>query len=208
MLYLEPDMAGFASEKPLAHSAGGVFNYSSGTAVILSSLWQGRFDDPAVALGWPRQALFGPLGMASAIMETDATGTFVGSSYVYATARDWARFGLFMQQDGEWNGARILPEGYVAWMRSEAPASKGEYGMGQVWLHGPSGSTPDGENPDTGFDIPDDAFWFLGHDGQSVAVIPSKKLVVVRLGLTPSNLGYKSQGLVAALAKFVPAIPE
>ncbi|HTT97788.1 MAG TPA: serine hydrolase [Rhizomicrobium sp.] len=206
MLYLEPDMAGFASAKPLAGDIGKVWSYSSGTTNVLSRIWQNAAGE--TSLTWPRTALFNPLGMKSAIFETDARGTFVGSSYVYATARDWARFGLFMQQDGEWNGTRILPEGYVNWMQNEAPASKGEYGNGQVWLHGPSGSTPDGENPDTGFDIPDDAFWFLGHDGQSVAVIPSKKLVVVRLGLTPSNLGYKSQGLVAALAKFVPATPE
>jgi CubicO group peptidase (beta-lactamase class C family) len=206
MLYLEPDMAGFASAKPLAGDIGKVWSYSSGTTNVLSRIWQNAAGE--TSLTWPRTALFNPLGMKSAIFETDARGTFVGSSYVYATARDWARFGLFMQQDGEWNGTRILPEGYVNWMQSEAPASKGEYGSGQVWLHGPSGSTPDGENPDTGFDIPGDAVWFLGHDGQSVAVIPSKRLVVVRLGLTPSNLGYKSQGLVAALAKFVPAIPE
>ena len=89
-------------------------------------------------------------------------------------------------------------------MKTEAPASKGEYTNGQIWLHGPSAGTPEGQNPDEGFDLPEDAYWFLGHDGQSIAVVPSKKLVVVRLGLTPSKLGYKSQGLVAALAKFVP----
>jgi CubicO group peptidase (beta-lactamase class C family) len=204
MLYLERDMAAFASEKPLLTPAGSTFSYSSGTAVMLSALWQNRFDDPAVALAWPRRALFGPLGMASAIMETDASGTFVGSSYVYATARDWARFGQFMLQGGVWNGQPLLPEGFVSWMTEAAPASNGEYGRGQLWLHGPQAGTPDGEDPDAGFPIPADAYWLLGHDGQSTTVIPSKNLVVVRMGLTPSKLRYKAQALVAAIAAALP----
>lgn len=199
MLYLEPDMAAFAENKPLVGDVGKAWNYSTGTTVLLSRLWQDAAGD--AASGLPRKALFDPIGMTSAVLETDARGTFVGSSYLYATARDWARFGQFILQDGVWKGTEILPPGYVAWMHEEAPASKGEYGKGQVWLHGPSAGTPDGEDPDKGFDMPADAFWFLGHDGQSIAVIPSKKLVVVRLGLTPSTLGYKSQGMVAALAK-------
>ena len=201
MLYLEPDMAAFAENKPLVGEVGKAWNYSTGTTVLLSRLWQDAAGDAASAL--PRKALFDPIGMTSAVLETDARGTFVGSSYLYATARDWARFGQFILQEGVWNGTEILPKGFVAWMHEEAQASKGEYGKGQVWLHGPSAGTPDGEDPDKGFDLPADSFWFLGHDGQSVAVVPSKKLVVVRLGLTPSKLGYKSQGMVEALAKLV-----
>jgi CubicO group peptidase (beta-lactamase class C family) len=204
MLYLEKNMGAFASEKPLAYPAGSTFNYSSGTAVMLSYLWQNRFDDPAVALAWPRKELFGPLGMASTVMETDASGTFVGSSYIYATARDWARFGQFMLQGGVWNGRPLLPEGFVAWMTEEAPASKGEYGRGQLWLHGPQAGTPAGQDPDAGFGLPNDAYWLLGHDGQTTTVIPSRNLVVVRLGLTPSKLAYKPQALVAAIATALP----
>lgn len=204
MLYFENNMPAFATEKPILHSAGGHFSYSSGTAVILSRLWQNQFDFEDDALAWPRAALFAPLGMDSAVMETDSGNTFVGSSYVYATARDWARFGQFLLQDGVWNGRRILPEGFVGWMREEAPASNGEYGRGQLWLHGPQAGTPDGEDPDAGFDLPDDAFWLLGHDGQSTTVIPSRNLVVVRMGLTPSRLGYKPQALVEALVKALP----
>jgi CubicO group peptidase (beta-lactamase class C family) len=201
MLYLEPDMAGFAAAKPLVQPVGTTFSYSSGTTVLLSRLWQDAVGDPDQALVWPREALFGPLGMASAVMETDARGTFAGSSYMYATARDWARFGQLLAQDGVWNGAELLPPDFVAWMREPAPASKGEYGRGQVWLHGPLAGKPDGQDPDAGFDLPDDTFWLLGHDGQSVAIVASKRLVVVRLGLTPSKLGYKPQALVEALAK-------
>lgn len=201
MLYLQPDMAGFAADKQIESSSGGVFNYSSGTAVIIARIWQDLFDDPQVSLAWPRKALFDPLGMTSAVMETDATGTFVGSSYGFATAHDWARFGQFLLQNGEWGGRQLLPEGFAQWMREPAPASNGEYGRGQVWLHGPQAGTPDGQDPDAGFELPEDAFWLLGHDGQSTAIVPSKNLVVVRLGLTPTKLGYKPQAMVAALSK-------
>jgi CubicO group peptidase (beta-lactamase class C family) len=199
MLYLEPDMAAFAADKPLVAEIGEHFHYSSGTAAMLSRIWQNRFDDPQVALEWPRSALFGPLGMDSAVLETDASGTFVGSSYLYAGARDWARFGQFLLQEGVWESKQILPAGYVAWMREPAPASNGDYGRGQLWLHGPRANTPEGQHSDTGFTLPDDAFWLLGHDGQTTTVVPSSNLVVVRMGLTPSNMGYKPQGLVQAL---------
>jgi CubicO group peptidase (beta-lactamase class C family) len=108
MLYLEPDMAGFAAAKPLVEPVGTTFSYSSGTTVLLSRLWQDAAGDPEQALVWPREALFGPLGMTSAVLETDARGTFAGSSYMYATARDWARFGQFLAQDGVWNSCRRI----------------------------------------------------------------------------------------------------
>ncbi|MDG4903389.1 MULTISPECIES: serine hydrolase [unclassified Mesorhizobium] len=198
MLYLEPDMAGFAEAKPLGGEVGKAFSYSSGTAVMLSRLWQEAIGDKVKALSWPRTALFEPLGMHSAVLETDERGTFVGSSYLYATAHDWARFGQFLLQGGVWNGAQILPAGFVDWMRQPAPASK-VYGNGQVWIEGPG----DEENPGAGAaaGLPKDTYWMEGHDGQTVAIIPSEQLVVVRLGLTPAKLGYRPQAMVAALVK-------
>lgn len=198
MLYLEPDMAGFAEAKPLAAEVGKVFSYSSGTAVMLSRLWQDAIGDKTKALAWPRTALFEPLGMHSAVLETDEQGTFVGSSYLYATAHDWARFGQFLLQGGVWNGNQILPAGFVDWMREPAPASK-VYGKGQLWLEAPG----DEENPGAGVaaGLPKDTYWMEGHDGQTVAIIPSEQLVVVRLGLTPAKLGYRPQTMVGALVK-------
>ncbi|MVA97123.1 serine hydrolase [Nitratireductor sp. CAU 1489] len=204
MLYLEPDMAGFAAAKPLAAEPGTTFSYSSGTTLILSRLWQDALGEPQAALDWPREALFDRIGMASAVLEADASGTFVGSSYLYATARDWARFGQLLLQEGRWNGTDVLPLGYVAWMRQAAPASDDAYGRGLLWLHGPRGTTPEGTHADDGFNLPEDAFWLLGHDGQTVTVLPSQGLVVVRMGLTPSKLGYKPQALVEALAGVLP----
>jgi CubicO group peptidase (beta-lactamase class C family) len=198
MLYLESDMAGFAAAKPLAGKPGTVFNYSSGTAVILSRLWQDAVGDPARALAWPRQALFGPLGMQSAVLEADEHGAFVGSSYMYASARDWARFGLFLLQDGTWDGRAILPEGFVAWMHEPTRTSKA-YGKGQVWIEGPG----DGPNAGLAAGLPADTFWMEGHDGQTVAIIPSKQLVVVRMGLTPAKFGYRPQRLVAEMVRAV-----
>ncbi len=210
MLYLEADMAAFAADKPLTGAIGEQFSYSSGTSVILSRIWQDAAGGGQAGLEWARKTLFDPLGMSSAVLEADASGTFVGSSYLYASARDWARFGLLLLQRGAWEGRSILPAGFVDWMVSPAPASTApwgepEYGRGQIWLHGPSAGGRPGENPDAGFDLPDDAFWLLGHDGQSMVMVPSRDLVVLRLGLTPSKLGYKPQAMAEALVDLVDA---
>ncbi|TGT74440.1 class C beta-lactamase-related serine hydrolase [bacterium M00.F.Ca.ET.159.01.1.1] len=198
MLYLEPDMASFAEAKPLTGEVGKVFSYSSGTAVMLSRLWQDAIGDKAKALAWPRTALFQPLGMKSAVLETDEQGTFVGSSYLYATAHDWARFGQFLLQGGTWNGNQILPTGFVDWMREPASASK-VYGKGQLWIEGPGDEENTGAGAAAG--LPKDIYWMEGHDGQTVAIVPSEQLVVVRLGLTPAKFGYRPQVMVGALVK-------
>ncbi|MFT4076140.1 MAG: serine hydrolase [Asticcacaulis sp.] len=192
MLYVKPDMAAFAADKPLSTTPGAHFAYSTGTSFILARLWMDRIGDPATALAFPRQALFGPLGMTSATMETDEHGTFAGGSYVYATARDWARFGQFLMQDGVWNGQRLLPEGFVGLMRT-SNGSKDGYSQMQTWLLGPQES----ETGATG--LPADAFWLRGHDGQTVTIIPSLKLIVIRMGLTPWEMGYRPEPLVKAV---------
>jgi len=198
MLYLEPDMAGFAASQPLAATPGSIFHYSSGTADILSRIWQNAVGDKSAALAWPRKALFGPVGMGSAILETDESGTFVGSSYLYASARDWARFGLLLLQDGSWNGRQILDKSYVDMMHTPSIADA-DYGRGMLWMNGPGSQTQGTDSAKYG--LPKDAYWLEGHDGQTVTVIPSAGVVVVRMGLTPSDLGYRPQPLVAAVLK-------
>ncbi|MGO7815318.1 hypothetical protein ACC674_37560, partial [Rhizobium ruizarguesonis] len=81
-----------------------------------------------------------PLRQQVIIVELDARGTFAGSSYLYATAHDWERFGQFLLQDGVWNGQRLLPEGFVGAMRTPTAASNGRYTQGQAWL-APGGSS-------------------------------------------------------------------
>ena len=135
MLYDRRDSAAFAAARPLAHPPGRRFAYATGTSAILS-----RIVAEVAAEPWPRFArhrLFAPLGMDSALIEPDPAGTPQLASYVWATARDWARFGLLYLQDGVWAGRRILPAGWVAYSRSPAPADpKGEYGA-HFWLRVP-----------------------------------------------------------------------
>lgn len=189
MLYLDADSTSIAANAPQVAPPGERFSYSSGTGTLLSRLWMNRLPNESTAIAYPRDALFAPLGMASAVLEADERGTFVGSSYLYATARDWARFGQFLLQDGVWKGQRLLPEGFVGAMRTPTKASEGLYSQVQAWLAGPGGSNAQ-------FGLPADTFWMLGHDGQSVAIVPSANLVVVRMGLTPSWVNYKPQILV------------
>ncbi len=196
MLYLERDIAGFARAQPLLHPPGSFWSYSSGSANILSRIVQDAAGSLAAA--YPAEKLFKPLGMTSATMETDEYGTLVGSSYMYATARDWARYGQFLVQDGIWRGQEMLPRGYVTMMATPATASGGEYGQGLVWLWGADAIEP-GKNPDATYGIPADTFWLEGHDGQSMAVIRSRELVIVRLGLTPSSDHYQPDSLVKAI---------
>jgi CubicO group peptidase (beta-lactamase class C family) len=121
--------------------------------------------------------------MTSAVFELDPSGTFVGSSYLMATPRDWARFGLLYIQDGIWQGQRVLPEGWVNYSSTPTPpAPRGQYGA-HFWLNAGSASNPaDRVWPQ----VPADAFFADGYQGQRVVIIPSRKLVVVRFGLTPT----------------------
>lgn len=215
MLYLEPDMAAYTAAQALEHAPGLAWSYSSGSSVLLSRIWQRAAASAgagatstatsaatsADVLALPQRQLFAPLGMSSAVLEADARGNLVGSSYMYATVQDWARFGQFLLQDGVWQGKRLLPEGYVDGMRQVVPASGGQYGQGQVWRWGPSGATPEGQDPDLPYQLPADTYWMEGHDGQAIAIVPSKELVIVRLGLTPQRLAYKPQPLLAAVIK-------
>jgi CubicO group peptidase (beta-lactamase class C family) len=196
MLYLQPDMAAFARSQPLAHPVGENWSYSSGTALILSRIAQDSAGEDLA--GFINARLFAPLGITSATIERDEHGTLVGSSYMYATARDWARYGQFLLQEGVWQGHGLLPSGYVAMMATPVIASAGQYGQGQTWLWGSDAATP-GVNPDAAFGIPADTMWMSGHDGQNVAIIKSRQLVIVRLGLTPYSAGYSPQPLVKAI---------
>ena len=193
MLYNTSDMAAYAANMPLAAPPDTVWNYSSGTANILSRIIRDVIGgDINVYWNFPRQALFYRIGMNSAVLEPDASGTFVGSSYMYATARDWARFGLLYLQDGVWGDDRILPEGWVDYARTPTPPSQGQYGA-LWWLNRGSGDNKEWEG------VPDDAYAAEGHDGQYVVVIPSRDMVIVRLGVSRNGAWDQTAFLQAVL---------
>jgi hypothetical protein len=196
MLYERADMGRFTARHKLKDKPGSVFYYSSGNTNILSRLVRQTLGDSSY-YAFPNLQLFSRVGMKSAVMEPDASGSFVGSSYMYATARDWARFGLLYYNDGRWLGQEILPPGWV--QMSRIPASsclKGEYGF-QFWLN--AGDV----NGDRKFpQAPPDLFYADGFESQFVFIIPSKKLVIVRLGLTQHNnfdAGEFLKGIISAV---------
>ncbi len=179
MLFASPDAAGYAAELPLAHRPDTVWAYASGTSNILSRVLRRAYGDEAY-YALPYRELFSKVGMRRAIIEADASGTLVCSSFMFATARDYARFGLLYASDGVWRGERILPEGWTKYARTATPtAPEGEYGA-HWWL--PSDSER-AEAQKRGLPLPDDTFNASGFEGQKIVVIPSRKLVVVRLGL-------------------------
>ena len=194
MLFLENNMTEFAASLPLEAQPGAKFNYSSGTANILSKLYMDSFDSRDEAFSYAQKALFEPLGIASATLEPDASGIFVGSSYLYANARDWLYLARFLLDNGRTGDKQLLPDDFVNFMRQPSKASQGRYGSAQVWLQ--SAGVLVGTDG-----IPSDAFWISGHDGQSILIVPSMQLAIVRLGLTPSRTGYKVPELQAAVVK-------
>ena len=179
MLFGTANAAHVAAEKPLAAPPGTRWSYSSGTTNVLArALRRAVGGSDANYFTFPRRALFAPLGMTTAVMEPDAAGGLVGSSFMFASARDWARLGQLYLQDGVWEGSRILPGGWVAFTTTPAPASGGAYGA-HVWLRLPPRYAPAGEAG-----VPRDAYHAVGHEGQFVTIVPSRRLVVVRLGLS------------------------
>jgi CubicO group peptidase (beta-lactamase class C family) len=193
MLFQKADMGGFTVLHPLKCKPGTVFYYSSGNSNILSRIIRQTLGD-SIYYGFPYQQLFYRLGMYSAVIEPDASGTFVGSSYMYATARDWARFGLLYLNDGMFNNARVLPEGWVAKSIVPATAEKKGYGY-QIWLN--TGSDTSIKRYPA---APADMFYADGFESQLIFIIPSKNLVIVRLGLTQHNNFNGNQFLGEVLA--------
>jgi CubicO group peptidase (beta-lactamase class C family) len=189
MLFGTPDTAGFTAAKPLEVEPDSRWRYISGSPNLVCRIMREAIGGSlAHYFALPRRALFDKIGMRSAVLEPDATGTFVGSSFSYATARDWARFGLLYLQDGVWAGERIFPEGWVKYTTTRAPkAPKGEYGA-YWWLNA---GNPVGSENRLYPSVPSDLYLARGYEGQNVIVIPSRRLVLVHLGacVPPSGPG-------------------
>lgn len=183
MLFKERDAGLYACHFPLHDTPGEVFYYSSGTTNIISLIIRKTLGDELYH-SYGYEKVFFKADMYSLVMEPDPGGTFVGSSFSFATARDWARFGLLYLNDGYWQGERILPEGWVEYTVTPAKgATMGEYGA-QFWLNAGNPSDPAQR---TFPDVPSDMFYASGYQGQNLFIIPSENLVVVKLSLSTGN---------------------
>jgi len=193
MLFAKSDIAHFAADKSLIAEPDTVWSYSSGTSNILSRALRHTFENDNDYWTFARRELFDKIGMKSAFIETDPIGTFMMSSFMYATVRDWTRFGLLYYNDGVWEGERILPEGWVKYSKTPTPlAPFGSYGA-HFWLN-----AGDKNNKKNMPNLASDAFFASGFEQQYVLIVPSKKLVMARLGFNkPENSTWSRENMAA-----------
>lgn len=188
MLFERDDMGAYAAASPLLDPPGAVWCYSSGTTNLLARIvLETVGGDMAAVQTFARTRLFEPAGMASAVFEPDARGSVVGSSYLYATARDWARFGQLYLDGGVSSGNRILSREWVDYVQQPVPASElREYGAHFRLnpLREPGGQAREYPN------LPPDMYLARGHNRQIVAIMPSHGVVIVRLGWTINDLAF------------------
>lgn len=184
MLYSESDMAAFAAHARLNGKPRESWEYTSANTLLLNRAIAARIGSDAASIrSFAERALFSPLSMRNVTMEFDGAGTFIGSSYVYASARDFARFGLLYANDGlAPDGRRILPEGWVTWSRRSTLGSS--YGAGFWTNDGPS--THAAGRVAEGF--AKDGFYASGNMGQRIYIVPSSRLVIARFGYSDPPL--------------------
>lgn len=173
MLFLERDMTKMQEHKPLVGVPNESWNYSSGTSNLLSGILRKQFTTHQEYLDFWYTNLIDKIGMNSMVLEADLAGNYVGSSYSWATARDWAKFGLLYLHDGNWNGTQIFSKNWVDYVTKPTNGSNGTYGA-QFWL-----------NAEKQFkDVPKSMYFADGYQGQRVYILPEQDLVVVRFGLS------------------------
>ena len=203
MLWGKPDAAAFSAASPTEAAPGTRWRYLSQSANLLSAVARGRFDNDKDYWAYPAKALFEPIGATTAVLETDTGGTWVGSSYLWASVGDWARLGQLMLQDGRWGSAKemeVLPPGWLQRAKTQSTLTGEGRGYGaQTWLYG---------NPQEGIckgrGIPEDTMAMGGHWGQVVAMIPSREVVIVRLGWTFDKRQFDNCTLIVDVLKALP----
>jgi len=192
MLFTKADKGEFAISQSLEYPAGTHWYYSSGNVNLVTRLIRKQFKEDSLYYSFVHTQLFNRIGAPDIVFEVDPSGTFIGSAYLYATARDYARFGLLYLNDGVFNGERILPEGWVKYTTTPASDSKGQYGA-FFWLN------LSNEYPSA----PKDMFSAEGHDGQQIFIIPSKEMVIVVVGYSPRSHSMDFDRLLADILKTV-----
>jgi CubicO group peptidase (beta-lactamase class C family) len=166
-------MTKMQKEKPLSYETNASWNYSSGTSNLLSGILRNQFKTHQEYLDFWYTDFIDKIGMNSMVVETDLTGNYVASSYAWATARDWAKFGLLYLHNGDWNGEALFTKKWVDYVTTPTPTSNGTYGA-QFWLNAGSQFK----------DVPKNMYFADGYQGQRVYVLPDQELVIVRFGLS------------------------
>ena len=173
MLFLDRDMTKMQESKPLVGKPNATFNYSSGTTNLLSGILRNQFKTHQEYLDFWYTNFIDKIGMNSMLLEADLSGNYVGSSYSWATARDWSKFGLLYLHNGNWNGEQLFTKDWVDYATTPTPTSNGTYGA-QFWL-----------NSEKQFkDVPKNMYFADGYQGQRVYVLPNQEMVIVRFGLS------------------------
>lgn len=187
MLFLSRNMGRIQLEKKVAYKPNTHWNYSSGTTNLLSYILRNQFKTHQEYLDFWYSALIDKIGMNSMVVETDMAGNFVGSSYSWATTRDWAKFGLLYLHEGNWNGEQLFDKSWAKYVATPTNGSKGDYGA-HFWLNAGA------RYPDA----PKDLYSANGFQGQKVFIIPSQDLVIVRMGLT-SDKDFDFNGMLKGI---------
>jgi len=185
-----------ARDRGLIRKPGTYWDYENYDTLLAVLAMKNALGDDKTYIEFPRKALFDKIGMRNTFASTDRFGDFIFSSQVYTNARDLARFGLLYEQNGVWNGERLISEKWIDFVRTPAPstAERGNFYGGQWWL------VPDDRN-----DIPKDAYTTAGNRGQYVIVVPSHDLVIVRRGLDYGKQGFNEWDLTKEILKSFPA---
>ena len=188
MLFLEKNMTKTQEAKELTEKPNESWNYSSGTSNLISGIIRSKFKRHQEYLDYWYTQLIDKIGMNSMVIESDMSGNYVGSSYAWATPRDWAKFGLLYLNKGNWNGEQVFDPTWVNYTATPTNGSNGTYG-GHFWLNA------EGQFPD----IPKNMFYASGYQGQFVFIFPDQELVVVRMGLAHININEFLKGLLVSI---------
>ncbi len=166
------DAFAFVASRPQEHAPGTVGRYRNCDPLLIGSIVKQRLEPLGESyLTFPQRELFDPLGIDGIVLEPDPYGNFVSTGYEYGTGRDWARLGMLALQDGIWQEQRLLPEGFIDFVSTPAPAWKNKAYGGLFWVNG-----------NRRWQLPEDAYYMAGHGGQNVIMVPSHDLVIVRMG--------------------------
>ena len=189
MLFLDRDMTKQQKEKQFVGKPNQSWNYSSGTTNLLSGILRKQFKTHQEYLDFWYTDLIDKIGMNSMLVEADLDGNYVGSSYGWATPRDWAKLGLLYLHKGNWNGEQLFAEDWVNYATAPTPTSKGWYGA-QIWLNAGK------RYPD----VPKSMYSFNGYQGQFVFIFPEQDMVIVRMGLTKNiNINKFLNGIISTI---------